>query len=150
MEQEPAPAESLTALEATRQLNAKRLQRPKRYWTMLGLMLAVFALMPYMRNWPPILQYITPVILLLGIAAFAAWKQPTAVRKIRLSGGMKLTLIGFALLGGILGGLSNALYAEHGWWWLPATAAVTLFIFVRFGGSAMDRSWARRASRGEH
>lgn len=148
MEREPSPTESLAALEATRDLNAERLQRPKRYWTMLACMLSLYALMPYTRSWPAWLQYAAPLAAVFVIFAVSAWKQPSAVRKIRLSGAMTLQLIGFALSGGIIVGLSGALYAEHGWWWLPAAAAVLVFALVSAGGRAMDRSWARRASRG--
>lgn len=148
MESDPHPAAALAAVEAARKLNAERLRRPKRYWTMLGLMLAVFALMPYLSELPPLLQYSFPLLALLGILIFSAWRQPPAARKVRLSGSMALTLIAFALGAGIIGGLSRALYETQGWLWVPASAALLLFVFVTFGGRALDRSWARRASRG--
>ncbi|GAA1318570.1 hypothetical protein ACFSWE_07180 [Leucobacter albus] len=148
MEKDPTPQEAMATLAEAEQQNIARLQRPARYWPTLGLMLAVFALLPYTRSWPMLLQYLIPPATVIAIGAVAAWKQPSAVRKLRLSGSMTLGLIGFAAAAGVLGGLSTALYAEHGWWWLPAVAAAALFALVTFGGRALDRFWARRASRG--
>jgi len=147
MENNATPAsEALHAVQQARELNAQRLRRPRRYWIMLGGFVSVFALMPYMSEWPVLLQFLAPPVLIIVIAVIAAWKQPTAVRKIRLSGRMALQLIGFAIAAGIIGGLSRALYTEHGWWWLPLSAAVVLFGLVAGIGPLMDRSWARQVS----
>ncbi|MBZ2195304.1 hypothetical protein [Occultella gossypii] len=141
--------EALDAVSAARELNAERLRRPKRYWIMLGLMLAVFALLPYTADWPPLLRYSAAPALMILVAVVAAWRQPTAVRKIRLSGRMGLQLVGFALLGGVVIAVSRGVHLEQGWWWAPLVAAVLLFAFVAGVGPRMDRSWARRASHGE-
>ena len=147
MENDAADARrALEVVEATKQVNAERLRRPRRYWVMVGLMLSVFALRPYLSAWPGLLQYIVPVLAVLAIAAVAAWKQPTAVRKIRLSARMAWQLAGFAVLAGILGGVSHAVYAEQGWWWVPAVAALVMFLIVVTIGPMMDRSWARQVS----
>lgn len=147
MENNAASArEALDAVQEAKNLNAQRLRRPRRYWIMLGAMLAVFALMPYMTGWPAVLQFLVPPALAIVIGLIAAWKQPTAVRKIRLSARMVLQLIGFALVAGIIVGLSRALYSEHGWWWLPLVAAIVMFGLVVGIGARMDRSWARQVS----
>ncbi|WP_163542079.1 hypothetical protein [Occultella kanbiaonis] len=150
MESDAAAArEALDAVNATRELNAERLRRPSRYWIMLGLMLAVFGLLPYAADWPPLLQYSAAPALMILIAVVAAWKQPTAVRRLRLSGRMGLQLLGFAILAGVVVAVSRAVHLEQGWWWAPLVAAVLLFVFVATVGPRMDRSWARRASRNE-
>jgi peptidoglycan/LPS O-acetylase OafA/YrhL len=147
MESDTAAArEALDAVRATRELNAERLRRPKRYWIFLGLMLSVFALLPYTADWPPLLQYVAAPALMILIAVIAGWKQPTAVRKIRLSGRMTLQLLGFAIIAGVVAAISRAVYLEQGWWWAPLVGAVLLFAFVTNVGPRMDRSWARRAS----
>ena len=138
--------ESLDALQDAGELNAQRLRRPRRYWIMFAAMLSVFALIQYTTQWPPVLRFVAPTALMVVIAIIAAWKQPTAVRKIRLSGRMLLQIAGFAALAGVVGGISHALYAELGWWWIPLVAAVLLFGLVAGLGPLMDRSWARRAS----
>lgn len=148
MENNAATArEALDAVQEAREVNAQRLRRPRRYWIMFGAILAVFALMPYASSWPPVLQYSIPPALIIAVGIVAAWKQPTAVRKIRLSGRMALRLIAYAVTAGVLVGISGALYSEHGWWWLPACTAVVVFAFVAGVGPLMDRAWARRVSR---
>lgn len=143
---DPTVDEALDAVAAAREVNVERLQRPKRYWIMLGLFLSVFALIPYLTGLPALVQFVAPVVLVLAVALIAAWKQPTAVRKIKLSGRMGLQLAGFALLAGVVGGVSRGLYSERGWWWLPLLAAVLLFAIVATLGPLMDRSWARQVS----
>jgi len=143
---DPAVDEALEAVERARALNAKRLQRPKRYWAMLGLLLSVFVLIPYLSGLPVVLQFVSPLLLVLVIALIAAWKQPTAVRKIRLTGRMVFQLAGFAILAGVIAGVSRGVYAEHGWWWVPLCAASLLFVIVVTLGPLMDRSWARQVS----
>ena len=138
----PTVRESLDALADAREANVERLRRPKRYWVMLGLFLSVFALMPYLTGLPMLVQYCAPVVAMLVIALVAARKQPTAVRKIKPTGRMVMQIIGFALLAGIVVGVSRAVYAEQGWWWVPAVAAVILFVIVVTLGPLMDRSWA--------
>ncbi|MGM7670333.1 hypothetical protein [Microbacterium sp. A93] len=145
----PSTREALDAVHEAREINAQRLRRPRRYWIMFGGILAVFALTPYTTGWPPLVQYLAPAALIIIIGVTAAWKQPTAVRKIRLSGRMVLQLIGFAVVAGVIVGISRALYSEHGWWWLPLIAAIVLFGFVAGIGPRMDRSWARQVSRVE-
>ncbi|MGI5187135.1 hypothetical protein ACQEVI_03205 [Promicromonospora sp. CA-289599] len=148
METDAAGARAaLDAVEATKKLNAERLRRPKRYWIMFGLFLAVFALLPYTTNWPALFQLAVPPVLLILIAVVAAWKQPTAVRKIKLSGRMTIQLVGFAILAGVVVGLSRAVYTEQGWWWVPLMAAVVAFTLVTTMGPLIDRSWARQVSR---
>jgi hypothetical protein len=131
---------------AARELNVQRLQRPKRYWIMLGLFLSIFALMPYLTGLPALVQFVAPVVLMLVIALVAAWKQPTVVRKIKISGRMSLQLIGFAILAGVVAGVSRGIYAEQGWWWVPLLAALILFVIVTTFGTLMDCSWARQVS----
>lgn len=138
--------EALEVVEETKSLNAERLRRPRRYWLMFGAFLSVFALMPYTLSWPALFQFVVPPVVLIVIAVVAAWKQPTAVRKIKLSGRMVLQIIGFALLAGVVGGVSRAVYAEQGWWWVPLLAAILLFTVVTTLGPLMDRSWARQVS----
>ena len=148
MENDAASArEALQAVQEAKTLNAQRLRRPRRYWIMLGAFLAVFALLPYTSSWPALLRFIVPPVLVIVIAVIAAWKQPTAVRKIRLSGRMALPLISLAIVAGIVVGTSSALYGEHGWWWLPLLAAIVLFALVAGFGPRMDNFWARRVSR---
>ncbi|WP_154794607.1 hypothetical protein [Occultella kanbiaonis] len=150
MESDAAAArEALDAVNTTRELNAERLRRPSRYWIMIGLMLSVFALLPYAAGWPPLLQILVPPVLIALIAVALGRKQPTAVRRLRLSGRMGLQLLGFAILAGVVVAVSRAVHLEQGWWWAPLVAAVLLFAFVATVGPRMDRSWARRASRNE-
>lgn len=139
------PAEGLGAASATQEANARNLPRPKRYWVMLGLFLSVFALLPYMIGLPVLVQFVAPVLLVLLIALVAAWKQPTAVRKIKPSGRMVLQIAGFAALVGVVAGVSRGAYAAQGWWWAPLAAAVILFGVVVTLGPRMDRAWARQA-----
>lgn len=138
--------EALAALVDVREANVKRLQRPRRYWIMVGLFLAVFALIPLTRSWPPIITFSVTPALLIVIAVFASWKQPSAVRNIKLTGKMRLPLVGFALLAGIMGGLNTALYNQLGWWWLPPLVAALLFTLAVVGGPLIDRYWARVVS----
>lgn len=143
---DPTPAEALDAVAEAREVNVERLQRPKRYWVMLGLFLSVFALIPYLTGLPVLVQFVAPVALILVIALVAAWNQPTAVRKIKLSGRMGLQLAGFAILAGVITGVSRGVYAEQGWWWVPLLSAVVLFTIVATLGPLMDRSWAHQVS----
>ncbi len=113
---------------------------------MVGLFLAVFAVIPLGLSWSPIVTLIAAPVLLITIGLFASWKQPSTVRNIKLTGTMWLPLIGFALLAGVLGGLNTALYNAHGWWWLPPVVAVLLFTVAVVGGPRMDRNWARVVS----
>ncbi|MDA3147170.1 hypothetical protein JSO19_07235 [Leucobacter sp. UCMA 4100] len=138
--------EALDVVEEAQKLNAERLQRPRRYWVMLGLFLSVLALLPYTSSWPVVFQLVVPLAAVVVIAVVVAWKQPTAVRKIKLSGRMVAQLLGFALLAGIIGGLSRAVYAEQGWWWVPMVAAIIMFTIVTTLAPLMDRSWARQVS----
>lgn len=147
MESDTAGARTaLDAVEATKKLNAERLRRPKRYWVMFGSFVAVFALLPYTTDWPGLFQFAIPPLLLILIVVVAGWKQPTAVRKIKLSGRMAIQLVGFAILAGVLGGVSRAAYAEQGWWWVPLVAAIVMFTLVTTVGPLMDRSWTRQIS----
>lgn len=143
---DPTAQEALEAVAEARQANVERLQRPKRYWVMLGLLLTVFTLTPYLSGLPPLVHYVAPVALVLLIALIASAKQPTAVRKIRLSGRIALQLAGFGILAGVIGGVSRGIYEEHSWWWVPLVAAVVLFLVVAIFGPLMDRSWARQVS----
>ena len=145
-----AARDALDVVAAAQALNAQRLRRPPRYWLMLGLFAAVFGLLPYTTGWPPLAQFLVPPALVLIIASVAAWRQPTAVRKIKLTGTMWLPLLGFALAAGVLGALSRALYAEHALWWVPLSAGVLMFVLVVTVGPAIDRSWARRVSHVGH
>lgn len=95
---------------------------------------------------PPLAATLLPLGLIVGIGVLASWKQPTAVRKIRLRGKMWLPYIGGVLLLGLIGGLNAALYSDEGRWWLPPLTAVVLFALVWIGGRAMDRYWAREVS----
>ena len=148
MENDAAGARAaLDAVEATKKLNAERLRRPRRYWIMFGSFLSVFALLPYTSNWPALFQFVIPPVLLILIGVVAAWKQPTAARKIRLSGRMVIQLIGFAILAGVVGGVSRAVYTAQGWWWAPLVAAVVMFTVITTVGPLMDRSWTRQISR---
>lgn len=143
---DPAVGEALDAVAEARSANVERLRRPKRHWVMLGLLLSIFALLPYLSGLPALVQYVAPVVAAVGIALVAARKQPTAVRKIRLLGRMVLQLAGFALLGGVVVGVSQEIYADVGWWWVPLGAALLLFGAVATLGPLMDRSWARHVS----
>ncbi len=143
---DPTAREALDAVAEARAVNVHRLQRPKRYWIMLGLFMSVFALIPYLTALPVLVQYVAPVAVLLAIALVAAWKQPTAVRKIKLSARMLIQLAGFAVLAGIVGGVSRGVHATKGWWWVPLVAAAVLFTIVATLGPVMDRSWARQVS----
>jgi hypothetical protein len=143
---DPTLDEAIDAMAEVREVNVERLQRPKRYWVMLGLFLSVFALIPYLAGLPPLVQFVAPMVLVLVIALVAAWKQPTAIRKIKLSGRMGFQLAGFAILAGVVGGVGRGVYAAQGWWWVPLLAAVVLFTTVATLGPMMDRSWARQVS----
>jgi len=145
MESEAA-REALDEVARTREVNAERLRRPPRYWIMLGAFMTAFALQPYTFGWPAIWQFVLPPVAMLAIAAVAAWKQPTAVRKIRLSGRMSLQLAGFAVLTAAIVSVGRALYTAEGIWWAPLAAAALVFAAVAILGRAMDRSWARQVS----
>lgn len=138
---------SLDALAATSAQNVERLQRPRRYWMGLASMMMIFPLLPYAEYLPPLVAFILAPVLVFTIALIARRNQPTAVRKIRLSGAMWVQLLGFALTVGIVGGLSRALYSVQGWLWFPAIAALVVFALVAITGPALDRYWARRVSR---
>ena len=138
--------DALRALNDVREANVASLQRPRRYWIMVGPFLAVYALIPLTSSWPAVVTFLLVPAMLVVIVVFAAWKQPTAVRNIKLTGTMWLPLLGFAVLAGTLGGLNTALYNEHGWWWLPPLVAALLFIVATVGGPLIDRCWARTVS----
>ena len=138
--------EALLALDDAREVNIRRLQRPRRYWIMVGLFLAVFALIPLTISWPPLVRFIAAPALVIVIVLFVSWKQPTAVRKIRLTGKMWLPVLGFSVFAGIVGGLNTALYDQYGWWWLPVLVAGLLFVLTVFAGPVIDRNWARTVS----
>lgn len=148
--QDPLPdgdvQEELRALDAARKVNVKRLQRPRGYWIITGLFLAVFALIPLTTNWPPLVRFIAAPALLTVTVLFAAWKQPSAVRKIKLTRNMWLPLVGIAVLAAGVGGLNAALFDQHRWWWLPPLVAVLLFTVTVVGGPLIDRNWARAVS----
>ena len=137
---------ALKALDDAKEANIVRLQRPRRYWVMMGMLFALFALVPLTSSWPPLLTFLLVPALLVVILLFASWKQPSAIRNIKLTGSMWLPLLGFALLAGVLGGLNTALYNEHGWLWLPPLVAVLLFVIATVGGPLIDRYWARTVS----
>lgn len=143
----PAPSDALAALDDARATNTRRLRRPPRYWLMLAAFLSVFALMPYLSPLPALVQFLAPPVLMILIAIFAMRRQPTAVRKIRLSGVMALQLVGLAVLGGAVVGVTRALYAQSGWAWAPAAGALLILAVIPVLGRWMDRSWAERASR---
>jgi hypothetical protein len=138
--------DSLDALANVREENVARLQRPRRYWAMVGMLLAAYALIPLTSSWTPLLTFVVVPALLVVIVIFATWKQPSAVRNIKLTGTMWLPLLGFAVLAGVLGGLDTALYNAHGWSWLPPLVAVLLFALAVVGGRLIDRYWARTVS----
>ncbi|MGP5607736.1 hypothetical protein [Arthrobacter rhombi] len=137
--------ESLEALGAVGELNAERLQRPPRYWFLVGFILAVLALVPLVTD---LLSMPAALLVLPGaivvVFLFASWKQPSAVRHIRLHGSMWLPFLGGVLVVGFIGGINSALYDTHGWWWIPVIAAVVLFSLGTIGGPALDRYWVRR------
>ncbi len=138
--------ESLEALDAVGELNAERLQRPRRYWPMIGAMFAIFALMPLAADLlPPLAAILVVPGLIVLIAVVAGRKQPSAVRHIRLRGAMWLPYIGGVLAMGLIGGLNSALYDTRGWWWTPLITAVVMFFICAVGGPALDRYWAGRA-----
>lgn len=142
----PAASEALDAVARTRELNAERLRRPRRYWTMLGGFMTVFALQPYTFGWPAVWQFVIPPLVVIAIAIIAAWKQPTAVRRIRLSGRMSLQLAGFVVPVVVIVSIGRALYTAERIWWAPLAAAVLVFAAVVVLGRAMDRSWERQVS----
>lgn len=138
--------EALDVVAQTREVNAERLRRPRWYWFMVGGFLAVFGLLPLTADWPPLVRFVLPPALMIVIAVFAAWRQPTAVRKLELRGRMWLPLLGSALAAALVQGLNMALFASHGWWWLPPLTALVLFTGTILAGPAIDRSWARTVS----
>ncbi|MGO2004026.1 MULTISPECIES: hypothetical protein [Micrococcaceae] len=138
--------ESLEALDAVGDLNAERLHRPRRYWPMVGALLAVLALVPLATDLlPPLVVFLLMPGMIVVIFSVAARKQPPAVRHIRLQGSMWLPYLGGVLVIGVVGGLNAALYDLHGWWWSPVIAAVGMFLFCAVGGPALDRCWIGRA-----
>lgn len=146
---DPDAHEALDAVHATRKLNAQRLRRPRRYWIMMGALLSVFALLPYTLEWPSPMNFLGPPALMILIGGIAAWRQPSAVRKIRFSGFMALSLSGFALGAGVIVIISRYAYSEPGMWWAPAAGALLVFVFTITVGQWMDRSWSRRVSYAE-
>lgn len=142
----PTAQESLDALAQTAALNARRLKRPRRYWISVAFMMTVFPLLPLAVGLPPLIRFIVPPVLIAVVAAFAAWKQPTAVRKIRLRGLRTLPLIGLVLLAVVLAMLNMYVYSATQWWGVPLASAALMFAIVAVGGPAIDRGWARTAS----
>lgn len=138
--------ESLEALDAVNEMNSGRLQRPRRYWPMVGALLAVLALVPLATDLlPPLVVFLLMPGMIMVIVCVAARKQPPAVRHIRLQGSMWLPYLGGVLVMGLIGGLNSVLYDTHGWWWSPVLAAVVMFLFCAVGGPALDRYWIGRA-----
>ena len=138
--------ESLAAVEAVGELNAERLQRPRRYWAMVGALLAVLALVPLATNLlPPLAVFLLMPGMIMVVFIVAARKQPSAVRHIRLHGSMWLPFLGGVLVVGFSGGINSSLYDTHGWWWIPVIAAVVMFFICAIGGPALDRYWGGRA-----
>lgn len=142
-----SPGESLRAAEEAARLNGARLVRPRGYWVLLGALLSLFALLPYAVGWPVVVQFLIPPALLIAIAVVALRRQPSAVRKLRLSGPMALQLLGFALAAAALAAAGRALFEGPGWWWAPLAAAALVLGAAVTIGPAIDRAWARRASR---
>lgn len=140
------PAESLKALEQTREQNVQRLRKPLRYWIMLGCMLGVFALVPLTREWPGWLQLTAPPVLILVMALIFAWRQPPARYRMQLRGRMLLPLLALIVVMGAVSGFGSALYIEHGHWWIPALGALLLFALVVIAGPSMERWWAKEKS----
>ncbi|WP_443346423.1 hypothetical protein [Arthrobacter rhombi] len=139
-------AESVEALDAVGELNTERLRRPRRYWPMVGALLAVLALVPLATDLlPPLVVFLLMPGMIMVIVCVAARKQPPAVRHIRLQGSMWLPYLGGVLVIGMVGGLNAALYDLHGWWWSPVLAAVVMFLFCAVGGPVLDRYWIGRA-----
>lgn len=142
----PTAQESLDALAQTAVLNAKRLERPRRYWISVAFMMAVFPLLPLAMGLPPLIRFIAPPMLIAVIAIVAAWRQPTAVRKIRLRGLRTLPLIGLVALVTAVAMLNMYVYSATQWWGVPLASAALMFAVVTVGGPAIDRGWARTAS----
>jgi hypothetical protein len=138
---------SLDALAATGAQNVRRLQRPRRYWVGVASLMTLFPLLPYAKYFTPLAVYLGVPAIILIIGIVARWRQPTAVRKIRLTGVMWLPVLGLAVLLGTVARLSNALFSTQGVLWLPAVTAAAVFTLVVLAGPAIDRSWARRVSR---
>ncbi|PZR53075.1 hypothetical protein DNL40_08680 [Xylanimonas oleitrophica] len=136
---------ALAVVERTRTVNAQRLQRPRRYWLIAGALLAVHGLIPLTSGWP-LVASLAPLALLVTIVTFAARRQPSAVRKMRLRGHMWLPLLGLALAAGVLQAVSTVLYGTYGLWWTPVVAAAMLFGGTLLAGPAIDRHWAREVS----
>lgn len=141
--------EALEAVQATRELNAERIRRPRQYWIMMGALLSILALLPYASEWPAPVNFLGPPALMLLIGGIAAWRQPSAVRKIRFSGFMALNLLVFALSAGVIVIASRYAYAQPDMWWAPGAGALLVFVFTVTVGPWMDRSWSRRMSYGE-
>jgi len=138
--------ESLEALAEVRLANASRLQRPRRYWIMVASILAILALIPLISRLPPPAAYAVAPALIVLVAVATGWKQSTVVRKVRVRGLMWLPFVicVSALAVGV--GMSFAASTANGWWWLPIVTASVVFAAVLFGGPALDRYWAHRAS----
>lgn len=134
------------SVDSVRGPNNDDLRRPRRYWAMLGAMLAVFGLIPlagYLL--PPLAMFLMVPLLLLAIGITAARKQPRAVRSLKLIGIMWLPYVGGVLLIAVLAGLGAALYSARGGWGIPVATAAMLFLVSVIGGPALDAFWARHA-----
>lgn len=143
--QNPGARESLDAVDEVRNLNAERLQRPRRYWVMAGAALAVLGLIPLAVDvLPPLVAFVVPPILMLTIVVVASRKQPSAVRNVRLRGLMWLPFIGGVLCAGVVAIAGSVLYDSHGFWGIPVATAAVLFALCAVGGPALDAFWARQ------
>lgn len=126
--------------------NIDDVRRPRRYWAMLGAMLAVFGLIPLASDLlPPLAMFLIVPLLLMAIGITAARKLPRAVRSLKLIGIMWLPYIGGVLLIAVLAGLGAALYSARGGWEIPVVTAAMLFLVSVIGGPALDAFWARHA-----
>lgn len=143
--QNPGVRESLDAVDAVRNLNAERLQRPRSYWLMVGAALAVLGLTPLARDvLPPLVAFVVPPLLMLAIVFVASRKQPSAVLNVRLRGLMWLPYIGGVLCAGVVALVGSVLYDSHGSWGIPVATAVVLFALCAVGGPALDVFWSRQ------
>ncbi|WP_417233813.1 hypothetical protein [Arthrobacter sp.] len=120
------------------------LRRPRRYWVMLGALLAVLGLIPLAGNLlPPVATFIAVPLLLMAIVITAAHQQPRAVRSLKLTGIMWVPYVGGVVLVAVLAGAGAALYSAHGGWAIPVATAAVLFTVCALGGRAMDDFWGR-------
>ena len=134
------------SVDSVRHPRNDELRRPRRYWVMLGALLAVFGLIPLASDLlPPVATFIVVPLLMMAIAITAAYKQPRAVRSLKLTGIMWLPYLGGVLLVAVLAATGSALYSAHGWWAIPVITATVLFLVSAIGGPALDAFWARHA-----